>query len=406
MTASWTPDDGPRAPHRRAPGDHPRVRGAEGRGPHPPPLAGPAPRRPAPAVDGLDPLPAHGRLLDRRVRPRRARGRPASTSGSATRSRTSTVGTVYELPQGQIVVRVQHGPDHPERRQRAGPSRRCGPISFSALLALFFVSLVVGLAGERADAAAHRPDHRRGAQDPGERPHPAHRPRRARRRAQAPGRHLRLHARPRRRRLREPAPVHPRGQPRAAQPAGGDPHQPRGHPLRPRRHRPRTCATPPRSSSAPPSGWPASSTTCSSTPARAPSRWSASRSTSGRLISDAAAEFAAPAEAAGQFVEREAPEGLWVLRRPPGAAPGAGQPAGQRRAHRPVGHRHPGAGRPRGPVGLDGGRGPAARASPPTTTTGCSSASGAATPPRAGPRAAAASGSRSCARSPRPTAAR
>jgi signal transduction histidine kinase len=33
----------------------------------------------------------------------------------------------------------------------------------------------------------------------------------------------------------------------------------------------------------------------------------------GLLISDAAAEFAAPAEAAGQFVEREAPEGLWVL---------------------------------------------------------------------------------------------
>jgi signal transduction histidine kinase len=33
----------------------------------------------------------------------------------------------------------------------------------------------------------------------------------------------------------------------------------------------------------------------------------------GLLISDAAAEFAAPAEAAGQFVEREAPPGLWVL---------------------------------------------------------------------------------------------
>ena len=33
----------------------------------------------------------------------------------------------------------------------------------------------------------------------------------------------------------------------------------------------------------------------------------------GRLIADAAAEFAAPAEAAGQFVEREAPPGLWVL---------------------------------------------------------------------------------------------
>jgi len=33
----------------------------------------------------------------------------------------------------------------------------------------------------------------------------------------------------------------------------------------------------------------------------------------GRLIADAAAEFAAPAEAAGQFVEQEAPAGLWVL---------------------------------------------------------------------------------------------
>lgn len=33
----------------------------------------------------------------------------------------------------------------------------------------------------------------------------------------------------------------------------------------------------------------------------------------GLLIADAAAEFAAPAEAAGQFVEREAPPGLWVL---------------------------------------------------------------------------------------------
>jgi signal transduction histidine kinase len=33
----------------------------------------------------------------------------------------------------------------------------------------------------------------------------------------------------------------------------------------------------------------------------------------GRLIADAAAEFAAPAEAAGQFVEQEAPPGLWVL---------------------------------------------------------------------------------------------
>ncbi len=33
----------------------------------------------------------------------------------------------------------------------------------------------------------------------------------------------------------------------------------------------------------------------------------------GVLISDAADEFAAPAEAAGQFVEREAPPGLWVL---------------------------------------------------------------------------------------------
>jgi signal transduction histidine kinase len=33
----------------------------------------------------------------------------------------------------------------------------------------------------------------------------------------------------------------------------------------------------------------------------------------GLLISDAADEFAAPAEAAGQFVEREAPPGLWVL---------------------------------------------------------------------------------------------
>ncbi len=33
----------------------------------------------------------------------------------------------------------------------------------------------------------------------------------------------------------------------------------------------------------------------------------------GLLIADAAAEFAAPAEAAGQFVEREAPQGLWVV---------------------------------------------------------------------------------------------
>ena len=77
--------------------------------------------------------------------------------------------------------------------------------------------------------------------DPGHRPLAPHRPPRTARRAQGARRHVRRHARPARRRLREPAPVHPRGVARAAQPAGGDPHQPRRGPGRPDAD-PETCA--------------------------------------------------------------------------------------------------------------------------------------------------------------------
>ncbi len=88
----------------------------------------------------------------------------------------------------------------------------------------------------------------------------------------------------------------------------------------------------------------------------------------GRLVAEVAAEFAAPAEAAGQFVEREAP-GASGSGRPPGAAPGPGQPARQRRAHRPVGHHHPGrAGREGRGCGWPSRT--RARGSPPTTRPG------------------------------------
>ena len=55
------------------------------------------------------------------------------------------------------------------------------------------------------------------------------------RRAAGPGRHVRRDARPHRRRVRGPAPLHPGGVARAAQPAGGDAHEPRRRAGRPRR---------------------------------------------------------------------------------------------------------------------------------------------------------------------------
>ena len=98
------------------------------------------------------------------------------------------------------------------------------------------------------------------------------------------------------------------------------------------------------------------------------------------LVREAADEFQAPAEARGLHLVWSADPGSRHDRRPQRAAPGAGQPAGQRHPPGPGGLDHHGARRPRGPVGLAGGRRPGPRHRPGRPGRASSSGSGGATP--------------------------
>ena len=411
MTASWTPGDGrePRTgelpvitPGSAAPTAevHTRLHSRGQRlGDRLPPL------------DGLDPVPAHRPLLDaccsaspRCVVGRHLRRARATRSTNQTRSAPSTSST----PAAEIVVRGQRPAQIVHRagaNERALETLRAYSLQRAARPLLRQPRRRAGWS--RAGAAAHRPHHRRGRARsrpptcPGAstsagpttssseladtfddmlgRIDDAFESQRqfiheASHELRNPLAVIRTNldvALVRPRRLgRRPAP-HRRGR-RALHRADGPPGR-RPARLRPQGHRSR---------------WSASrSTSAASSPTRPPSSRRRPRPP------------ASPSSA-------RRPTGPVGRRRPRRAAPGAGQPAGQRRAPRPGGHRASGC----GPAARGPGSGwpsrTRARASPPRTRTGCSSGSGGATPPRAGPRAAAASGSRSCARSPRPTAAR
>ena len=292
----------------------------------------------------------------------------------------------------------------------AGARARCASYSFSAPARCCSSSASASAGRRRAGAAADRPDHRGRQGDPGHRPVPAHRPRRARTTSCASW----------------PTPsttcsagiddafesqrqfIH-EASPRAAQPARRHPHQPRRHAGRPRRDRRGPAPHRSRSSQR--------STRAHDPAGRRPARLrpqglaldrAASRSTSRALVHDAAAEFRGPGRGRRHHARRVGrAAGLLGRRRPrtrcarrwPTCWP---TPSGWRRPAPPSGC----AAGPRRPVGVDGGRGrgPGHRPRGPGPGVPALLARRGRRRPRA--RAAAGSGSRSCARSPRPTAAR
>ena len=221
------------------------------------------------------------------------------------------------------------------------------------------------LGRRRPGARPDRPHHRRGPRHPGHRPVPAHRAPGPARRAEGPGRHLRRHAGAPRRGVREPAPLHPGGVARAAQPARGDPHQPRrraGRRATPstedlrrtaevvRPHGRADVAPRRRPADLRPPGC---DRACSSSGSTSP-RWSPTRPPSSRCR---------PRRAGSRWCRPPTP-GLVGRRRPRRPAPGARQPARQRGPAGAEGSTirvaagREGSERPQRPVGLDRGRGP------------------------------------------------
>ncbi len=227
---------------------------------------GPPPAR----LDGLDPVPAHRPLLALPVRAGRDRGRRASTWPSPRARRRAGVAADRAVgrraaPDGTDDARARSQASDPGRSSSGSTSGR------SQLLRSY------SLRGPRA-AVPRQPRRRLVRRRPGARarstaspasPATSRPPTFAPHRPRGPPDELkdladtfdgmlgRLDER-----LREPAPVHPGGVARAAQPAGGDPHQPRRRPRRPRRQRRGPAPRPPRWSTGRPRACRAWSTTC------------------------------------------------------------------------------------------------------------------------------------------------